>query len=121
MVLSIAAITARMPIKTKITVIEPAQYWSTKRPKQKKKKKQKIKRTFTGFFSIRFRVFIVLRVSEYSSFSRGVSTSQNQKFQITSKFESHKWEFPIQMVDYVNHQFAFFIPEKDVEENLFAL
>ena len=35
-----------------------------------------------------------------------------------SKSESHKWEFPGQMADYVNHQFEYFIPEKDVIENL---
>ena len=29
---------------------------------------------------------------------------------------SHKWELPGEMADYVNHQFEFFIPEKDVEE-----
>ena len=38
-----------------------------------------------------------------------------------SKSESHKWEFPGQMADYVNHQFEYFIPEKDVIENLLIL
>ena len=38
-----------------------------------------------------------------------------------SKSESHKWEFPGQMADDVNHQFEYFIPEKDVIENLLIL
>ena len=38
-----------------------------------------------------------------------------------SKSESHKWELPGEMADYVNHQFECFIPEKDVEENLLVL
>ena len=42
-------------------------------------------------------------------------------FQIISKSESHKWELPGEMADYVNHQFECFIPEKDVEENLLTL
>ena len=38
-----------------------------------------------------------------------------------SKSESHKWELPGEMTDYINHQFKCFIPEKDVEGNLLVL
>ena len=34
---------------------------------------------------------------------------------------SHKWELPGEMADYVNHQFKYLIPEKDVEESFLIL
>ena len=49
------------------------------------------------------------------------NSTKSHKFQIISKSESHKWELPGEMADYVNHQFECFIPEKDVEENLLIL
>ena len=38
-----------------------------------------------------------------------------------SESESHKWELPGEMADYVNQQFEYFILEKDLEENLLVL
>ena len=55
--------------------------------------------------------------SEEESVEEGNST-KSHRFQIISKAESRKWELPCEMADYVNHQFEYFIPEKDVEENL---
>ena len=49
------------------------------------------------------------------------NSTKSQRFQIISKAESHKWELPGEMPDYVNHQFEHFIPVKDVEENLLIL
>ena len=49
------------------------------------------------------------------------NSTKSRRFQIISKSESHKWELPGEMEDYVNHQFECFIPEKDVEENLLIL
>ena len=61
-----------------------------------------------------------------SSDSRNSSSSEESieegnsnkihRFQIIFKSESYKWELPGEMADYVNHQFEYFIPEKDVEE-----
>ena len=45
------------------------------------------------------------------------NSTKSQRFQIISKAESHKWELPGEMPDYINHQFEHFIPEKDVEES----
>ena len=55
--------------------------------------------------------------SSEESVEEGNST-KSHRFQIISKAESRKWELPCEMADYVNHQFEYFIPEKDVEENL---
>ena len=55
--------------------------------------------------------------SSDESVEEGNST-KSHRFQIISKAESRKWELPCEMADYVNHQFEYFIPEKDVEENL---
>ena len=50
-----------------------------------------------------------------------VNSTESHKFQMISKSESHKWELPGEMADDVNHQFQYFIPEKDVEEKLLIL
>ena len=55
--------------------------------------------------------------SSEESVEEGNST-KSHRFQIISKSESHKWELPGEMADYVNHQFECFIPEEDVKENL---
>ena len=49
------------------------------------------------------------------------NSTKSHRFQIISKAESHKRELPDEMTDYVNHQFKYFIPEKDAEENLLLL
>ena len=58
--------------------------------------------------------------SSDESVEEGNST-KSHRFQIISKAESHKWDLPGEIADYVNHQFEYFIPEKDVEENLLIL
>ena len=58
--------------------------------------------------------------SSEESFEEGNST-KSHRFQIISKSESHKLELPGEMADYVNHQFEWFIPEKDVKESLLVL
>ena len=49
------------------------------------------------------------------------NSTKSHRFQIISKAENHKRELPDEMTDYVNHQFKYFIPEKDAEENLLLL
>ena len=49
------------------------------------------------------------------------NSAKSHRFQIISKYESHKRELSGEITDYVNHQFECFIPEKDVEENLLVL
>ena len=72
------------------------------------------------------------RSLEYSSSDSGNSSAEEEpveennsikshRFQIIIKAESHKWELPGEMTDHVNHQFKYFIPEEDVEENLLVL
>ena len=46
------------------------------------------------------------------------NSTKSPRFQIIFKAESHKWELPGEMADYVNHQFEYFIPEKDENENV---
>ena len=110
-VLPTPAITARMMIIRPCSLLQHKKLTNTKRKINKRKTEPS---------------------PESSSSDSGNSSSSEQsvkennstkshRFQIISKSESHKWELPGEIADYVNHQFECFIPEKDVEENLLVL
>ena len=110
-ILPTAATTVRMMIIKLCSQLQHKKLTNTKKRKNKRKRKPS---------------------PEYSSSDSGNSSSEEEsvegnnsikshRFQIIIKAESHKWELPREMTDYVNHQFKYFIPEENVEENLLIL
>ena len=110
-VLSAAAITARMMIIRPCSLLHHKKLTNTKREKNKRKRELSPESSSSDSGN---------SSSSEESLEEGNST-KSHGFQIISKSESHKWELPGEMADYINHQFECFIPEKDVEENLLVL
>ena len=115
-ILPTVAITARMLVTARIMIIKPCSLLQHRKLANKKKRNKRKREpspescsSDSGNSS-----------SSQESVEAGNST-KSHRFQIISKAESHKWELPGEMVDYVNHQFEYFIPETDVEENLLIL
>ena len=111
-VLPTAAITAKMLVTAIMMITRPCSLLQHKKLTNIKREKNKRKRETSP---------------ESSSSDSGNSSSsedsvevgnptKSHRFQIISKSESQKWELPGEMVDFVNHQFECFIPEKDVEK-----
>ena len=107
-VLQTAAITARMLVTT--TMISPFTAAAQKADKSRKIKNKEKRETSPESLSSDSEN----SSSSEDSFDEG-NSAKSHRFQIISKYESHKWELSGEMEDYVNHQFEFFIPEKDVE------
>ena len=110
-VLSAAAITTRMMIIRPCSLLHHKKLTNTKREKNKRKRELSPESSSSDSGN---------SSSSEESLEEGNST-KSHGFQIISKSESHKWELPGEMADYINHQFECFIPEKDVEENPLVL
>ena len=110
-VLPAAAITARMMIIRPCSLLHHKKLTNTKREKNKRKRELSPESSSSDSGN---------SSSSEESLEEGNST-KSHGFQIISKSESHKWELPGEIADYVNQQFECFIPEKVVEENLLVL
>ena len=116
-VLPTATITATMLVTTRIIIIKPCSLLQYK--KLTNTKREKAKGREKHHQNLRHQIQGILPPQKIKL--KKVNSIKSHMFQIISKSESHKWELPGEMADYVNHQFECFIPEKDVEENLLTL